>query len=268
MKSISDVADIYMPEGITRTSQTKASNTKRVLLVGAAGSGKSWSAVTFPNPFILDYDNNLQHSHFRNLDIPTIPCYNTRTTSEIKIGPRKYVDAREWIIQWLAQEGNKFTERQTIILDSLTGLSDIVRIAYEKEIPTSKSGADDKFWFWRMWAAYFRELFSALRDLPCNVVVIMHENEMRDAETNRVASVKPLLQGQEFSPRIPSFFTDVYRQLAIPKESNIQLKPGTKSAMQYWWQIKSDRKFDAARTTIVTDDMLVPATYESFGNGE
>lgn len=267
MNNVTDIANIYMPEGTVNTSQTRASRTKRLLLVGAAGSGKSWSAVTFPNPFILDYDNNLQHDYFRDLAMPTIPCYDVSATREIKIKERKVIDPREWIIQWLAVEGKKFSEQQTIILDSLTGLSDIVRILYEKEVPTSKSGHDDKYWFWRMWAAYFRELFSAVRDLPCNVVVIMHENEMRDSETNRVTSVKPLIQGQEFSPRIPSFFTDVYRQIAIPKENLMQLKPGMKSAITYWWQIKSDRKFDAARTTIITDNVLVPATYKSFSGG-
>lgn len=243
----------------------------RLMLVGPPKSGKTYAATTFPNPLIVDFDNGLTSAELRAKKLATLPFYDEawlRTqykqlhpsaTSPLKPASAfvTFLNSRELMAMDLGD---------TLVLDSLSTLSDAVKFELTPQIPVGKDGKDDGYWYWRNWSNWFAALCTKIKSLRCNVVLIAHEQEIRDSETGRVNAFKYILQGQEFSPRLPQFFTDIYRQTKEVKEV-----PGTAAGDKlakrvtetYLWQIKSSPQF-MCETRMKTDRQFVPANYSSF----
>jgi len=252
-------SNLHIP-ALTETVNTSEQQ-MRCLIIGPAGSGKSWAAKTFPNPYYLDWDDNLSHEYFQ--DVQRFPAYRI----EDHLLAARTNDVYKWQLAWMKEHAYKMLPEQTLIFDSIAGFADALRDKLEAATPKSpKTGEADGYWFWKRWSVYFRELFNTFKKCKCRIVIIMHENEVRDSETGRVLSIKPLLQGQEFSPRIPSFFTNVFRQTARPNKIITTQDIKGAATIDYYWQVKSDTRFDIARTTIKTSRVFIPATYKSFTN--
>lgn len=220
--------------------------------------GKTWSALTFPNPIVLDFDRGLTSPPF---PVTFIPFWDKTFVKEKLKQPMG--DPINALTSWLNTEGDKLSEDQTIIIDSLSTLSDSLTDVLDAKTPVSKStGEKDGFWFWKEWSTWFRGLCARLQRLKCNVVVCCHEQEIRDSETGRVIGYKWLLKGQDFSPRLSQYFTDVFRQTRVGKEE----VAGTEKILKYTyqWQVAANSLFPLCCTRIPTNKMFLPAHYDSF----
>lgn len=232
----------------------------RLLLVGIPKSGKTYSvATTFPGVVVADIDNGYTAADLRKLQLPTLNFYDPEWVKKHYNGK----SAANAFTDFLLQDATKMTREQTLVIDGLSSLADAVRDHLDKITPKGKDGNPDGFWFWKQWSIWFQQFCVRLTTLKCHVVLIAHEQEIRDSETGRVLSYKWLLQGQEFSHRLSQFFTDVFRQTCTATET---VKPGpvTEVTKKYEWQIAPDTKFPYCCTRMASNAKFVPATFKSF----
>lgn len=245
----------------------------RLLLVGPPGSGKTCAAATFPNPLFLNFDNNLKSAEillgksFANLPFYDEPWIRTQYPKlhPTPTSPLKVSSALTTFLN--SAEIAAMTQEDTLVIDSLSTLGDAVFKDITAITPkSSKTGEADGHWFWKTWAEYFCALCTKLKSLRCHVVLIAHENEIRDSETGRVISYKFVLQGQLFSPRLPQFFTDMYRQTLETKPlagGSALDKTTLRVEENYLWQIKTSTLF-LCKTRIRTQNQFVKAHYKSI----
>jgi len=245
---------MHIPQTTKHTNELTSPQT-RLFLVGPPKFGKTWSALTFPNPFVVDFDNGLTASELRDRKIPFAPFYSMDYIKNT-IKQQNKTNALNWFLQ---NEATKFTAEQTLIFDSVSTIGDAVAEDLEKQTPISKTGEKDGFWFWKMWSLWWNGFCTKMIDLKCNVVVIAHEQEIRDSETGKLLSYKWILKGQDFSPRMPQFFTDVFRQVKTTKPSG-----EGKVELVFQWQVHPTTQFPFACTRMNTKELFVPANYSSF----
>lgn len=241
----------------------------RLLLVGPPKSGKTFAAATFPNPLYVDFDNGLTATELRALQLAQLPFYSeewVRTQyKSLHPSPTSPFKPASAFVQFInSVDVQKMTIEDTLVIDSLSTLSDAVKAELAVNTPKGKDGNPDTFWFWREWSNWFCAFCTKLKSFKCHVVLLAHEQEIRDNETGRVTSYKFCLQGQEFSPRLPQFFTDIYRQT---KESRQIPGQVDKLKMQveesYLWQVKTTPQFLAC-SRMNTKQLYMPATFKSF----
>lgn len=254
---------MHLPTYVMDTS-TKVTPQIRLLNTGIPKSGKTESAITFPGPLVLDYDNGLTSPRLRDKKIANLPMYDPAFIKKnwgglVTNTKRGVADAT---LQFLRTEGMKMSADQTLIFDTLSTFADALEADLWAITPLGKDKQPDGFWFWDAWGTWWCDFCTLLTQLPCHVVVNAHEAEVRDAETGRVLSYKWMLAGQKFSPRLSQFFTDVFRQTVITEDL-----PGPEKRVKetYMWQVKKDQLFPYCCTRIDTDKKFLPATYGSFG---
>jgi len=256
---------MYTPKHAS-TEVSSSSKQIRLLLMGIPGSGKTYSTVTtFPNPVVLNVDNNCDNKDIIALKPVMVPFYKPEVRKAISPGTDKKdrTNMADALTTWIHTEAVQLTSEQTLIIDSLSTIADGVSTDMWKITPSGKSGAPDVFWFYDKWAEWWCGLCTILKDLlVCNLVVIMHEKELRDKETGRVLKYDWILEGNKFSPRMGQFFTDVFRASVLTKESGGTDKPQVERVFR--WQVMPDDKFPQCKTRINTKEKFVPATYKSF----
>ena len=230
----------------------------RLALQSAPGKGKTWSALTFPYPLVLNFDNNLQAFAGRK-DIQQVPFYDD--TFVDKLMPRTKLknnqptprpNRKDAILKWLEEHAAKMEDDQTLILDSWSRVQDGFDAQAEAIPIRTASGDVDGFAFWKDKQIFSRQVCEILGTLKCNVVVTFHEQfETDDAGKILFNKVKPLQQGK-FMNKLPSYFSDWFRCLFFAKGTDLsketQLHPllkemGEKVVLENdlgLWQTKSD----------------------------
>jgi len=191
----------------------------------------------------------------RSRDLPTLPLWDLEYVTKTM----KMQNQAGAIDVFLHKEAPFFGENQTLVFDSMSTIGDSVADNLWNKAPKSKTGEPDGYWFWDEWSSWWLSFCTKLMRLRCNVVVICHEQEIRDAETGRVLAYKWMLKGKDFSPRLGQFFTDVFRMTRKSTE-----QPGGKVAEEYLWQVKPDDKFPFCCTRMSVDTKFVQANYTSF----
>lgn len=146
----------------------------RILLYGAPGVGKTTWAASAPNPVILDYENSAE-------TLRNTPLENTAIISN-----RGELAKHEEVLRFL-----KNNPYDTIIIDSASSMNDTLLMEHMKNSKRDKHIA--LFADFRKINNVLKEIFYTLIDVPKNVIVIAHEAEMRDPETNKVIEIRPLL---------------------------------------------------------------------------
>lgn len=257
--------------------QTVTSKKLLVGIQGAANTGKTWAALTFPNPVVADFDNGLTSKMGENViaipfwsDSYCVDVLGAKITQGTSEGiPTKVVNKRDAFRKWLSVEGIKLEADQTLLVDSWTTLQNAFDAQTELEPVYTKNGSVDDFAFWKRKIMWSTDVLETLKGLACHVVVIFHEIQQRDKVTGLLLDkVKPLMQGQ-FVAELPIYFSDFFRQHCFHKMGRdgkptlVNGKPLDKD-ISYWWQIKSDSQFDAKSRLKHRPEAFVPATYESF----
>ena len=269
----------------------QATDNPRVFMAlqGSTGEGKTTSALTFPNPVLQSFDDNLPtQSQLSELGIDTskiqvvpwtvaewVDSYATKVAKfqnarSFYGGKKGPPNAKDCFLHYLANGAMKLAKDDTFILDSWTAM----HAAFDRERQfvspfvdiSDKTGKHDPRPFWGDKLKYSVAVMDGLKLLPCNVIVIYHEKKQYDEKTGSlVDKIAPLQQGQ-FVNEIPRFYSDYYRQVIKPKlEGNKPVKSpdGKSTIMEYWWQIKSSDEV-TCRSRLKTDLTFVPAGYQSL----
>ncbi len=260
--SIDNLLRQYTPD---ETTNIKA------LLIGAPGSGKSTAAATFPNPVILDFDNNTPPEVKAMPGVRHLPLYDKAYRKEIvdgikSLGPaakRQYVDYAPMLTIYLLcnQLANELTEKDTLIFDSVSRYASMA--AKMIDVQEEKAIEKNSYHRWAVFAETMETAFDCVSVLPCNQVAIMHEEELRDPESNRILAVRWLVDGKKFAHKVPQYFGNIFRCIRKAPETGKQFDANEKAKVEYYWQVQPDSKFPA-RTTIKTDKRYVTPSYESF----
>jgi len=254
----------------------------RLGLQGPPKVGKTWAALTFPNPVVLNLDRGLG-AHVGRSDVMEIPFYNPTYVDSVlkRSGAAAPPNRRDAVKKWLMTEGLKLDSEQTLVIDGSTGLQNAYEAEYNVAPVVTKQGSLDEFAIWRMKVEYFGEIVEALKSLRCHVVYICHETPDRDRKGELNGSVRPLLTGQ-FGDQLASHFTDWYRCHTFTKPKTPEQKDGAlkffgidKSTLDEWitrsttdtlyiWQTSSDEVAKCGTSSLVNCPKYILADYSSF----
>lgn len=249
------------------------------IMLGIQGppcTGKTWSAVTFPNPVIADFDRGT--TALQGRDIRVVPFYDAAYVKEkfkvptkqfnIEGIPTTVLNRRDAFRKWLDTDAANMKAGETLIIDSWTSLMNAFDLMTEAEPAYTKQGNVDEFAFWRRKIMWATDVLETLKSLTCNVIVCFHEIQQRDKATGILLDkVQPLMEGK-FVAELKVHFTDFYRQHAIAKvkldgkPNEVNGKPLEKDG--WFWQVKSDAAFDAKCRVPNLTDKFVPADYSFF----
>lgn len=279
-----ETINLYKPPN-SRTLAEVFEQQIRLGIQGYPKTGKTHSALTFPNPVVIDIDRGMG-SHVGRSDVIQIPFFEVEFCRKIdpQYHPSKLKDV---LVKWLDTEGRKLTSSQTLVLDGNTGLQNAYHRWYEtnKQLFLTKSGAVNEFAEWTVKRTYFGEIMELLKTLNCNIVYICHEVDQKDKNSPQGPSysgkVRPLLTGS-FGDELGSHFTDWFRQHATDKPNyntwtdadtvkwgmnKVEHEKWTKTFPRntmYYWQTESDSIFDGASSSLKGHPRFVPADYSTF----
>lgn len=276
--------DIYIPPNSITLDKATYQQQIRLGIQGFPKTGKTWSALTFPNPVVLDIDRGLGAHHGR-ADVIQVPVWDVEQIGK-KYYPSEPDNLKHVVDAWLAKEGPKLTSNQTLIIDALTG----IQSAYHRDwslhpVISSRSNKVDDRAEWGLKIPYFTDLMDRTVKFKCNVILISHEAEKKDASGEYSGKIRPLLSGQ-FGDQITSRFTDWFRQLSGNKPNPASLTDVQKRNIErdwkmtpeqfvkecevyprntiYYWQLESDDTFDGGASSLVNFPRFIFANYASF----
>lgn len=250
----------FIPQVAAERAKTLASQAanpqRRLLLIGVSGSGKTYSTVTTcPNPIIVDYDNQLDHEDVRSKLAGVFPMWDKAWCQANLKCPNRAEDQVMYVVDHFIAP---LKSDCTAIFDTMSALGD--RLYQSLEVQFNRRDKDGSFRFWDAWGMFWNRFTQRLTELSCNVVMVAHETQFRDAETGRIISYGWMLPGQVFTPRIPTRFTDVARQVREQSEPDQQGKIITK----YRWQVGYSKEFDVAKTRCSAKTQYIPADWREL----
>lgn len=200
---------IHTPAGCSTLEKVERQQI-RLLLQSVFGKGKTFSAMTSPNPCVVNIDNNLG-AHSGRADIINVKFYDKEFIRKYNSNGLVHLA----ISKWLQEEGMKLTEEQTLVGDGLTNLQN----AYDREVGvpmSTKTGKEDLQAWWGFKLDWQKELFESFKSLKCNVIITCHEEPEYNEDGGVTGNVLPLVQGG-FKRQIGTHFTDIFRQHAVSK---------------------------------------------------
>jgi AAA domain len=267
---LNHLIEMYTPP----LAQKSAPVTWRIGIQGAPGSGKTTSALTFPNPLVIDFDHKLPP------DVPCIPMWNHEfIKTELKVVPRgKRQNVRDAVKYFLKDHGPKFEEDQSLILDSWTFFQNslLAQVTEEYEMDVKAGNIKpNKFQIWSDYQNANREICELLKGLRCNVIVLFHEQIERDEQGDPTGKIMPLQSGA-FKDQLQGHFTDFFRMLKAPKMLDATGKPvvingqvqfDEKENNGFYWQVQGDGMVNCNTSPVIgrkvreAKKKYIPATY-------
>jgi len=269
------MSEQYIPKGAVSLNTITVKPQIRLGLQGYSGTGKTWAALTFPNPIVLNLDRGLG-AHTGRSDVYEIPFYKPEFCG------KTFGELKDRLMVWLSTEGKKITSTQTLVFDGCTSLQNAYHAWFKDNQHSflTKAGKVDDFAEWREKKNYYAEIMELFKSLSCDVIFIAHESAQKDKGTQEyTGKIRPLLSGQ-FNDEIMNHFTDWFRQHSALKPTDV--KPETLKAFGmtaqefnawcatlprdtiYYWQTDSDNIFDGKCSSLVNFPKYLPATFGTF----
>ena len=277
------MSNIYIPSGCQTLDKSTAKQQIRLGIQGFPGTGKTWAALTFPNPIVLNLDRGLG-AHIGRADVIEIPFYDSKFSG----GKGQLKDK---LVEWIEREGTKLTAEQTLVFDGCSSLE----VAYHQWFAqnamnfVTKSGKVDDFAEWQVKKKYFGELHELFKSLKCDFVFLSHESERADKPKTvgepgqYTGKIRPLLTGA-YGDIIVRDYTDWFRQHSADKPKDFStIKPetlvdwGMKSAAEfkamcdtfprntiYFWETDGSSVFDGKCSSLVNHPKYMAASYKEF----
>ena len=250
---------LYIPP-YSRSLESVVSSQMRLGIQGFPGTGKTYAAVQFPNPVVLNLDRGLG-VHDGKSNIIELPFYDLTFVKTIY--PSTPPNVRDAVLLWLNKYGSQLTSSQTLIIDTLTEMEKAYHAQVKAHPFISKQGKADGFEEWTQKITYFDEIWTECKRFDCNVVLLAHETE------KDMSKIRPLLTGQA-GDKIVGNFTDWFRAITIAKPPTEKIDAFKKAynlsdndyrlwmnstpvdcQVLYLWQTQSDDKFDAKVSSLV-----------------
>lgn len=242
----------------------------RIGIQGMPGTGKTGSALTFPNPTILNFDDTdidgliKSIPELKDVKPRQVPFYSEQFIAETLKEPYvggslKLVDRREAFAKWLERENTKFTPDSTVILDSWSSMQDAFDSItfHPSQKVYSKQGEENFYAAWDAKIAYSSRIIEALKSCNCHVVVLFHEQLERDKKTGELLNkLQPVMQGKfitELKRHFPYYVRAIYRD-----------KEDDNGPAGYIWQVKSSDTFDCKYIGKIDRKTFVKANYQSL----
>lgn len=232
-----------------------------VALQGESGTGKTFSALTFPNPVVADLDNNLVAYRDRT-DVIRLPFKDKEWLKkwykwdEAKI---KF-PIRDAFLKWIQTEGTKLEADQSFVLDGWTSLQENFDLQVALEPVYTGTGKLNEFSPWDRKQDYSLEVLDALSSMKCNIVVTFHEQSIRSGMGELQGKIEPLMKGG-YNKKLGKHFTDWFRCIAESKLDAVDKKKVI--GAEYKWQVKSASEINL-KTRMKVDGMYVEPHYKSF----
>lgn len=250
----------------------------RLAIQGYGGTGKTWSALTFPNPVVLNIDNGLG-AHQGREDVIDVRLWDKDYCKTLVPNYTKF-NLRDVIDKWFEVEAPKLEKGQTLVIDGNTGIQNAYHLWYSANMVTTKAGKVDDFGEWNLKKPFYANIFETLKTLQCDVVYLCHESEKKEKNGEYLGKVRPLLTGS-VGDEMVGHFTDFFRQFAQDKPTfpmapeKLAMWKMTEAEMKnyvlsykdntvYFWQTESSDIFDAKRSSLVDAPRFIPAHYNSF----
>jgi len=169
----------------------------KVLVWGPPGGGKTWFAGTFPKPFVFDFDGGI--TTLTGLDVE----YE-------RFDPKDPQAYRAFDLRLKAFETNPPKERETVVLDSLTTLQEVVET--QVQMVNGHIGQPMQLQEWgqvidKLTDTMYR--MCHLVEKGYHIVVTAHEQIEKDEVLARLV-VRPLVVGKALPARLPLWFDEVY----------------------------------------------------------
>lgn len=256
----------------------------RLGIQGAGGTGKTWGALTFPNPIVASLDRGLG-AHYGRKDVYELKFYDPKWVKE-KLNKNydgKNITLFQVIANWINGDARNLQSDQTLVFDGGTGINNAYHQWYANNKVYTKAGKEDEYAEYRLKIEMFTSLLEALKSLNCHLVWIMHETEQYK-QGEATGKIRPLMSGQ-IQEQIMGHFTDWFRQLSGSYKQKEKITPdilklwGMKSPDEYLemqkqfpeeqgaiycWQTASDDAFDGKCSSLVNFPKYLPASYKSF----
>ena len=261
------------PFHIPRECITSTRPDEMIALVGAPGSGKTTSCLTFPNRIWLDFDNKCPSGE------STVPFWSSAFCDTIyKPSPNFGIaNRRDAFKRWLENNHKLFSPGQTLILDSWSLMLTSFYVQTYREwdmLPANKDGERNGYFVWSSLVRYAREILDMLKGINCRRIVTFHETRERDEKDRLTGKLKPVMDGQ-FKDQILGYFTDVYRQCKDPikkdeRGKNVTLGTGFAYEQGWFWQLSGDEIMDTNMNPTLGAKVrnkklrIVPASYQSL----
>lgn len=278
---------LYIPPGTQSLDKVTVLPQVRCGIQGYPKTGKTFAAMTFPNPVVMNLDRGLG-AFIGRPDIIDVPFYNPAFVDSVmkltipayRRDEKKPANVRDAVLIWLSKEAPKLTSEQTLVLDGNTGLESAHDRQYNEE-PAVVNGKIDKWGIFRQRNTYFNDVWDALKTLSCNVVYLCHETADRDTDGGLNGLVRPLLGGQA-GDKLAGAMTDWVRSYAFEKprteeqlEKALKYFGVDKATLAEWcksgsdysfylWQCHPDNVAKTGVSSLVNAPKFVLATYDSF----
>jgi len=210
-----------------------------------------------PSVIVLDYDNQLDDVDVRAKVFAHYPMFDADWVKGVLKIVGNPLEIVERVVTHLRPN---LTTQHTLFMDSMSTYADALKENLEAR-SVAQPVSDRSFWFWREWSKAWRSLCTLLKSLPCNVAMSAHESEIRDDESGRLQKYGWILQGKEFTPRIPQFFTDVVRQV-----HNVTADPktGAITKEEWLWQIKPTAESPHVKSRCRQNRLFIPAKWDEL----
>lgn len=143
----------------------KVAKKLKILIYGASGVGKTLAALTFPRPAVIDTEGGTDLYAGRE-GIPTFSVLHAKSLTDV-----------EAAIKFIQADNGKTFE--TLIIDAITVLYDVQKDAAGK---AAKKEDEMTPRDWNKVNKRMVNLYNALTNLPCHVVVIAREAELYEGE--------------------------------------------------------------------------------------
>lgn len=267
-------------------AEQEYSNAIRLGIQSPPGLGKTYAALTFPNPVVADFNKGLG-AHVGRSDVIPVPFWDGKFCD--KIHPRNGMQCppnqKDAFTDWLLKEGPKLHANQTFVVDCNTEVEAAFHIQYAADggPPLTKRGEADTYDEYKKKLAWYSYLTQLIKNLPCMVVYITHETTEWDKQGDATGGAKPLLSGQA-GDKIVGDYTDWFRQWAITKPVSDEAKKKMREKYQlsendfkewmestapthstiYLWQTQSDEMFKLKTSSLFSAPKFVLANYSSF----
>lgn len=215
----------------------------RLLLQGASGTGKTTSALTFPNLLIADFDHKLGDHRHRS-DVSVLPFYSRGFLEKLvkddllacNITLGGQLNSAIIFLEWIKKHAPTIPEDITLVIDSGNMLITSLDVMVEATDKKKEDGEPvNKYASWGRKLTYVNELMTHFKKLKCRLIYIAHESFSLNQDGASTGKMNPLISGAA-KDNFPGNFTHRFRQTAEENKTTKQ--------MEYWWQIKPNNICD------------------------